>query len=205
MLLLIDNYDSFTYNLVQYFGELGADVRVYRNDELTLETASDLMPDFVVISPGPCTPAEAGISCELVRQLGPRVPILGVCLGHQCIGEAYGGRVVRAPQPVHGKSSAIFHNGTGLFRGVPNGFTAGRYHSLILDRESLPETLQISASTEDGVIMAIQHQDFPMSGVQFHPESVLTECGKQVLANFLAQRTTPSQRMPHSSVVPAVR
>ena len=205
MLLLIDNYDSFTYNLFQYLSELGADVRVYRNDELTVEAAITLRPDHVVISPGPGTPAESGISRELVHQFGPHIPILGVCLGHQCIGEAYGGRVIRAPQPVHGKPSAIFHNSSGLFTGIPNGFAAGRYHSLVVDRDSLPESLEVTATTDDGLIMAVQHREFAVYGVQFHPESVLTEHGKQLLANFLAQHATIPVRTSHSSGISAVR
>lgn len=185
MIVVIDNYDSFTYNLVQYLGELGAAQAVYRNDQATVEQIAAMQPDAVVISPGPCTPDEAGISLELIRRLGPTTPILGVCLGHQAIGRAYGGRVLPAPALMHGKTSRIYHSGTGLFAGLPNPFTAARYHSLIVDRASLPADLAVTAETEDGLVMAVQHRVHPVYGVQFHPESILTECGRQLLQNFL--------------------
>ncbi len=186
MILLIDNYDSFTYNLYQYLSELGARVEVARNDEITVEEAEALRPEKVVISPGPCTPREAGISVELIRRLGPRVPILGVCLGHQCIGEAFGGRVVRADELYHGKTSLIYHDGRGVFRGVPNPFRAIRYHSLVVAPDGLPACLEVTARTERGLIMGLRHRRFPVEGVQFHPESVMTEHGKTILKNFLA-------------------
>jgi anthranilate synthase/aminodeoxychorismate synthase-like glutamine amidotransferase len=189
MLLLIDNYDSFTYNLYQYLAELGADVLVRRNDELTVEAAEALAPAHLVVSPGPCTPREAGISSALIARLGPRIPTLGVCLGHQCIGEVFGGRVVRAREPIHGKTSRIHHGGQGVLRGLPNPFEAARYHSLIVERASLPPSLEITAETEDGEIMALRHRDYPIEGVQFHPESILTPAGKALLRNFLEYRT----------------
>lgn len=187
MLLLIDNYDSFTYNLAQYLGELGQEPLVHRNDKITVDEIERLAPERIVISPGPCTPNEAGISVELVRRLGARVPILGVCLGHQSIGQAYGGRVVRASEPMHGKVSAIHHNGAGVLRGVESPFPATRYHSLIVQRDGLPEDLEVTAWTgeEPGVIMGLRHREHPVEGVQFHPESILTEVGKQILRNFL--------------------
>jgi anthranilate synthase/aminodeoxychorismate synthase-like glutamine amidotransferase len=185
MLLLIDNYDSFTYNLYQYLAELGADVLVQRNDELTVEVAEALTPTHLVLSPGPCTPHEAGISTALIAQLGSRIPTLGVCLGHQCIGEAFGGHVVRAHEPVHGKTSNIHHSGQGVLRGLPKPFEAARYHSLIVERASLPPELEVTAETEDGEIMALRHREYPVEGVQFHPESILTPAGKALLCNFL--------------------
>jgi len=185
MIVVIDNYDSFTYNLVQYLGELGATQAVYRNDRITVDQVAAMKPQAVVISPGPCTPDEAGISLELIRRLGPTTPILGVCLGHQAIGQAYGGRVVQAPSLMHGKTSRVRHSGQGLFAGLPNPFTAGRYHSLVVDRASLPEDLVVTAETDDGLVMAVQHRVHPVYGVQFHPESILTECGRQLLQNFL--------------------
>jgi anthranilate synthase/aminodeoxychorismate synthase-like glutamine amidotransferase len=185
MLLIIDNYDSFTYNLVQYFGELGADLQVYRNDAITLEEIERLQPERIVISPGPCTPKEAGISVPLIQRFAGKVPILGVCLGHQCIGAAFGGEIVRARQLMHGKTSAIYHDGRGVFRSLPNPFEATRYHSLIIARESLPGCLEISAETYDGEIMGVRHREFPIEGVQFHPESILTQPGKDLLRNFL--------------------
>ncbi len=188
MILLIDNYDSFTYNLYQYLSELGARVEVARNDEVTVEEVEALRPEKVVISPGPCTPREAGISLEVVRRLGPRVPILGVCLGHQCIGEAFGGRVVRADELYHGKTSLIYHDGRGVFRGVPNPFRAIRYHSLVVAPDGLPACLEVTARTERGLIMGLRHRQFPVEGVQFHPESVMTEYGKAILKNFLTCR-----------------
>jgi anthranilate synthase component 2 len=185
MLLMIDNYDSFTYNLVQYLGELGEDVRVYRNDEITLEQVGALMPERIVISPGPCTPNEAGISVPLVRQFAGRIPILGVCLGHQSIGQALGGRIVHAKTLMHGKTSLIHHSGAGVFRGLPEPFEATRYHSLVIERESLPDCLEITAWTDDGEIMGVRHKTQALEGVQFHPESILTQHGHQLLKNFL--------------------
>ncbi|CAN5484223.1 aminodeoxychorismate/anthranilate synthase component II [soil metagenome] len=185
MVLVIDNYDSFTYNLVQYLGELGAEVMVLRNDEATVEVVRKLNPEKIVISPGPCTPKEAGHSCAIVEEFAATIPILGVCLGHQCIGQVMGGDVIRAPKLMHGKTSTITHNGAGLFRDIPMPFTATRYHSLIVDEKTLPASLQITARSEDGLIMAVQHRDFPLHGVQFHPESILTGEGKHLLQNFL--------------------
>ncbi|WP_298403356.1 aminodeoxychorismate/anthranilate synthase component II [uncultured Chloroflexus sp.] len=184
--LLIDNYDSFTYNLYQYLCELGADVEVVRNDQITVAEVAARHPDRIVISPGPCTPAEAGISVDVIRELGSQIPILGVCLGHQAIGAAYGGAVVRAPLVMHGKLSPIHHSGQGVFAGLPSPFLATRYHSLIVRREDLPNELEVTAWTEDGLIMGLRHRSQPVEGVQFHPESIMTEGGKQMLANFLA-------------------
>jgi anthranilate synthase/aminodeoxychorismate synthase-like glutamine amidotransferase len=186
MLLLIDNYDSFTYNLAQYFGELGCEIVIRRNDETSPEEVAAITPDRICISPGPCTPREAGISNELVRRFGDRIPILGVCLGHQCIAAAYGGTIVRASRLMHGKASMIRHNGSALFSDLSNPFEAGRYHSLVVDRASLPDCLEITAESDDGEIMALRHREFPVQGVQFHPESVLTRDGKKILARFLA-------------------
>ncbi len=183
--LLVDNYDSFTFNLYQYLCELGADVTVRRNDAVTVAEAQEMAPDRLVISPGPGAPRSAGVSMELVEALGPRVPTLGVCLGHQCIVEVYGGRVVRAPELKHGKTSLISHDGRGVLRGLENPFTAVRYHSLCGEEASLPRDLEVSARSESGVIMGVRHRQFPVEGVQFHPESILTEGGKQLLANFL--------------------
>ncbi len=183
--LLIDNYDSFTYNLFQYLSELGATVEVRRNDALSVAEAAALRPDRIVVSPGPCTPAEAGISVELIRQLGPQVPTLGVCLGHQSLGAAFGGAVVRAPQVMHGKLSAIHHAGQGVFAGLPTPFTATRYHSLIVRRDDLPAELEVTAWTDDGLIMGLRHRTHPIEGVQFHPESIMTEQGKLLLRTFL--------------------
>jgi len=185
MLLMIDNYDSFTYNLVQYLGELGEDVRVHRNDEITLEQIEALRPQRIVISPGPCTPNEAGISVPLIRQFAGRIPILGVCLGHQSIGQALGGRIVHAKTLMHGKTSLIHHGGAGVFRGLPEPFEATRYHSLVIERESLPDCLEITAWTDDGEIMGVRHKNQALEGVQFHPESILTQHGHQLLRNFL--------------------
>jgi anthranilate synthase/aminodeoxychorismate synthase-like glutamine amidotransferase len=184
---MIDNYDSFTYNLVQYLGELGADVRVYRNDQITVAEIQRLAPTKIVISPGPCTPTEAGISCDVIREFAGRVPLLGVCLGHQCIGEVFGGEIVRAPALFHGKTSMIYHDGKTIFRGLPHPFGATRYHSLVIRRETLPDCLELSAETDDGVIMGVRHRELLVEGVQFHPESILTREGKQLLANFLSQ------------------
>lgn len=186
MILLLDNYDSFTYNLAQYLGELGCTLEVHRNDKISVEEIARRKPDRVVISPGPCTPQEAGISVELIQKLAGKFPILGVCLGHQAIGAAFGGKIIRAPKLFHGKTSDIEHDGKGIFRSVPNPFTATRYHSLIVERRSLPSDLQISAETSDGIIMGLRHRKYRIEGVQFHPESVLTESGKQLLKNFLS-------------------
>ncbi len=186
MILVLDNYDSFTYNLVQYLGELGAELEVRRNDQITVEEVERLRPERIVISPGPCTPREAGISVPLVKRLAGKFPILGVCLGHQAIGEAFGGRVIRAPYLMHGKTSRIHHDGKTIFRDVPQDFIATRYHSLIVEKSSLPKALEISATTPDGLIMGLRHKQFPVEGVQFHPESVLTDTGKTILRNFLA-------------------
>lgn len=187
MILMIDNFDSFTYNLVQYMGELGACLEVYRNNRITLEEIERRRPDRIVISPGPCTPDEAGVSVEVIRAFSGRVPILGVCLGHQSIGQAFGGRVVRAPRPVHGKTAEISHDGRTVFAGLSDPFTATRYHSLIVERESLPECLEVSAWTGDreNLIMGLRHREHPTEGVQFHPESILTREGKRLIGNFL--------------------
>ena len=182
---LIDNYDSFTFNLVHYIGELGADVKVWRNDEITVDEALDEKPDALVLSPGPCTPNEAGICLDLVRAASATKPILGVCLGHQAIGQVFGGRVVRAPVPMHGKISRVSHNARGLFRGVNGPFHATRYHSLVIDRATAPEDLEITAEADDGLIMAVSHRDRPVHGVQFHPESIASEHGRTILKNFL--------------------
>jgi anthranilate synthase component 2 len=194
MLVMIDNYDSFTYNLVQYFGELQQesgeelDIRVYRNDRITLVGLIELNPKRLVISPGPCTPKESGISMEAIRHFSGKIPLLGVCLGHQCIGELFGGKVIRAPQPVHGKMSPIRHNGEGLFAGLPNPFEAVRYHSLVVEEENFPSGLEITASCDAGnkpLVMGLKHREHPTYGVQFHPESIFTGVGKEILANFL--------------------
>jgi anthranilate synthase component II len=190
MLLMIDNYDSFTYNLVQYFGELGAEIRVFRNDEITLKQIEELAPSHIVISPGPCTPAEAGISVGAIKHFGGRIPLLGVCLGHQGIGEAFGGKVVRAKRVMHGKISRIHHRGQGVFTGLPDPFNATRYHSLVIEQATLPDCLEVTAWTEnaDGSmeeIMGVRHKQLAIEGVQFHPESILTEHGHQLLQNFL--------------------
>jgi anthranilate synthase/aminodeoxychorismate synthase-like glutamine amidotransferase len=186
MILLLDNYDSFTYNLAQYLGELGCQVEVHRNDRITVDDIIRRKPDRIVISPGPCTPKEAGISVELVQRLTGKFPILGVCLGHQAIGAAFGGKVIRAPKLFHGKASAIHHDSKGVFRKLADPFTATRYHSLIVERKSLPRELTITAETTDGIIMGVRHRRHKLEGVQFHPESVLTESGKQLLQNFLS-------------------
>ena len=186
MLLLIDNYDSFTYNLFHYLGELGADVAVKRNDELTAEDALALKPEAIVLSPGPCTPNEAGICMDLIRKAGGRMPILGVCLGHQAIGQVYGGQIVRAPEPMHGKVSRIHHTGKSVFRGLNNDFEATRYHSLTIAPDSLPASLEVTATSSDGVIQGVMHKTHPVHGVQFHPESIASENGHALLRNFLA-------------------
>ena len=187
MLLMIDNYDSFTYNLVQYLGELGEDVRVYRNDEITLEEIERLAPDRIVVSPGPCTPNEAGISVPLIQKFAGKIPILGVCLGHQSIGQAFGGKVVHAGKVMHGKTSTVHHTDEGTFRGLPQDFHATRYHSLAIERDSMPDCLEITAQSEDGEIMGVRHKELAVEGVQFHPESILTEHGHQLLRNFLTE------------------
>jgi anthranilate synthase/aminodeoxychorismate synthase-like glutamine amidotransferase len=192
MLLVIDNYDSFTYNLVQYLGELGEDVRVVRNDEVTVEEIQRMSPAHIVISPGPCTPNEAGVSLDVVAGLAGKIPILGVCLGHQAIGQAFGGKVIRAKQVVHGKTSRIFHDEKGLFAGLPNPFEATRYHSLIVARDSLPDCLEVTAKTWDEEIMGLRHKTLAVEGVQFHPESFLTTSGKDLLRNFISA--------PHATV-----
>jgi anthranilate synthase component 2 len=188
MLLMIDNYDSFTYNLVQYLGELGADVRVARNDAITLDEIETLAPAGIVISPGPCTPNEAGISVPLIRRFAGEIPILGVCLGHQAIGQAFGGRIVRSERVMHGKLSSIAHDGEGVFAGLPSPFRATRYHSLAIDRATLPPMLAVTATAEDGEIMGVRHRELAVEGVQFHPEAILTEHGKRLLDNFLRAR-----------------
>lgn len=185
MLLVIDNYDSFTYNLVQYLGELGQDIRVYRNDKVTLKEIESLNPERIVISPGPCTPKEAGISVDLIKEFAGRIPILGVCLGHQSIGYAFGGEIIHAKKLMHGKTSMIHHDGKTIFENLPNPFEATRYHSLVIERDSMPDELEISAVTEDGEIMGVRHKEYTIEGVQFHPESILTKVGKDLLRNFL--------------------
>jgi anthranilate synthase component 2 len=182
---MIDNYDSFTYNLVQYFGELGEDVHTYRNDEITLEKIAALKPDRICISPGPCTPNEAGVSVPLLKNFAGKLPILGVCLGHQSIGAAFGGKIIRAQQVMHGKTSVIQHTGLGVLKNIPNPYTVIRYHSLAIERSSLPDCLEVTAWTEDGEIMAVRHKEFAIEGVQFHPESILSEHGHALLKNFL--------------------
>jgi anthranilate synthase/aminodeoxychorismate synthase-like glutamine amidotransferase len=191
MLAIIDNYDSFTYNLAQFLGELGAFVRVFRNDAITVEELAAMNPDQIVISPGPGDPDQAGISCDVIRELGPSIPLLGVCLGHQCIGQVFGGQVVRAPYLMHGKTSPIYHNGKGIFTGLADPFQATRYHSLLVP-EPLPNALMATASTADGILMGVQHREYPIYGVQFHPESILTEDGKKLLSNFLTVPNTLS-------------
>ncbi|OKP96195.1 aminodeoxychorismate/anthranilate synthase component II [Paenibacillus sp. P46E] len=188
MILVIDNYDSFTYNLVQYLGELGEEVKVSRNDEITIQEIEALAPDHILISPGPCTPNEAGISLELLQHFKGIIPIFGVCLGHQAIGQAFGGNVIRAERLMHGKTSPIHHNGTSVFEGLESPFTATRYHSLIVERDSLPDCLEITAETAEGEIMALRHKEYPIEGVQFHPESIITDHGHTILRNFLKRR-----------------
>ena len=186
MILLIDNYDSFVYNLAQYIGELGWEPVVYRNDAIGLDEIENLAPTHIVVSPGPCTPLEAGISNEVVHHFGGRIPILGVCLGHQCIGHVYGGVVGRAKLPMHGKTSVIYHDGKTIYKGIPNPFSGGRYHSLVIEHGSFPDSLEISAWTEDRVIMGVRHRKYVVEGIQFHPESILTDVGHDVLKNFLS-------------------
>ena len=185
MLVVIDNYDSFTYNLVQYFGELGVELKVLRNDVVSVEELRDLRPTRICVSPGPCTPNEAGISCEVIKSFGGEIPIFGVCLGHQSIGQVYGGEVIRAKELMHGKTSMIHHDGDSVFKGLTNPFEATRYHSLIVKKESLHDCLEVTAWTEDGIIMGLKHKELNVHGVQFHPESILTDSGKQILQNFL--------------------
>jgi len=185
MLLMIDNYDSFTYNLVQYLGELGQDLKVYRNNKITIPEIEKMNPERIVVSPGPCTPREAGISIDVIKHFAGKIPILGVCLGHQSIGDAFGGEVIRAPYLMHGKTSMIHHDGKTIFAGLPNPFEATRYHSLIIKRETLPAVLEVTAWTDDGIIMGVRHKQFKVEGVQFHPESILTGAGKDLLRNFL--------------------
>lgn len=185
MLLMIDNYDSFTYNLVQYLGELGQDVHVHRNDEITLDQIAAMQPEKIVISPGPCTPNEAGISVPLIHEFAGKIPLLGVCLGHQSIGQAFGGNIIKAKTLMHGKTSLIHHTNTGVFRNLPNPYTATRYHSLVIERATIPDCLEITAWTEDGEIMGVRHKTLAIEGVQFHPESILTEHGHELLDNFL--------------------
>jgi anthranilate synthase/aminodeoxychorismate synthase-like glutamine amidotransferase len=194
MIVLIDNYDSFTYNLYQYLGELGAEVQVIRNDAITTAALEILAPDALVISPGPGTPDDAGVSMEAIKAFAGRIPVLGVCLGHQCIGQLYGASIVRAPELRHGKTSEIFHTGQGVFAGLPNPFVATRYHSLVVDAASCPRELEVTAWTGDGLIMGLRHRTLPIEGVQFHPESMLTKSGKPLLANFLAQVARPRSR-----------
>jgi anthranilate synthase component 2 len=203
MIVVVDNYDSFTYNLVQYLGELGETLEVYRNDKITVEEIRRAAPEAIVVSPGPCTPREAGISVELIRELGPHIPTLGVCLGHQCIGEAFGGTVVRAPEIMHGKTSLIYHDRQGVFAGLPSPFEAIRYHSLIVQREGLPAELEATAQTSAGLIMGLRHRRFPIEGVQFHPESIKTEVGKDLLRNFLALARAGRQAQPEREREPA--
>ena len=186
MILIIDNYDSFTYNLVQYLGELGAELRVERNDAITLEDIEAMNPEKILVSPGPCSPAEAGISCAVIERFGPRMPLLGVCLGHQAIGHVYGGEVVRAERLMHGKTSLVKHDGQGVFEGIPSPFDATRYHSLLVKRETMPADLIITGETDEGEVMGLRHRTYPVHGVQFHPESILTQHGKVLLGNFLA-------------------
>ncbi|MBP1932493.1 aminodeoxychorismate/anthranilate synthase component II [Ammoniphilus resinae] len=191
MILMIDNYDSFTYNLVQFLGELGEELKVFRNDKISLEQIEALNPDHILISPGPCTPNEAGISLQVIEKFSGKIPILGVCLGHQSIAQAFGGKVVRAERLMHGKTSPIHHDGKTIFSGLPSPFTATRYHSLIADKATLPDCLEISAWTEEGEIMAIRHKSLPVEGVQFHPESIMSEHGKELLANFVQSVLQP--------------
>ena len=198
MILMIDNYDSFTYNLYQYLGELGADVSVVRNDAVSAAQVAAAPPDGLIVSPGPGNPDDAGVSLAAIAALAGLRPVLGVCLGHQCIGQLFGARIVRAPAPVHGKTSAIYHDGQGVFAGLPNPFTATRYHSLVIDRATCPADLVISAWTDDGLIMGVRHRTLPIEGVQFHPESIMTEGGKHLLQNYLAQVGAPSDALAYA-------
>ncbi|WP_425060573.1 Aminodeoxychorismate/anthranilate synthase component 2 [Sporomusa carbonis] len=199
MILMIDNYDSFVYNLVQYLGEMGEDIRVFRNNKLNIAQIEDMRPDHIIISPGPCTPNEAGISLELINYFKEKIPILGVCLGHQAIGQAFGGDVVRASRLMHGKTSLVYHDGKGVFAGLKNPLTATRYHSLIVKKETLPDCLEITAETDQGEIMGIRHKEYKVEGVQFHPESILTEHGHAMLTNFLAMNPKWTTKMRGAS------
>ncbi len=199
-ILVIDNYDSFTYNLVQYLGEMGAELDVRRNDEITLGEIAQMAPTHIVISPGPGTPDDAGITLDLIREFGPKTPIFGVCLGQQAMGQALGGKVVRAEHLMHGKTSPVYHHGTGVFEGLPSPFEATRYHSLIVERASLPPVLEVTAETDDGEIMGLKHKTWPLEGVQFHPEAVLTEHGRQILHNFLHPRPRAGEGRPQDGV-----
>ncbi|MGY2836645.1 anthranilate synthase component II [Thermostichus sp. MS-CIW-40] len=202
VLVVIDNYDSFTYNLVQYLGELGAQLQVFRNDQLSVDDLRRMQPQAVVISPGPGRPEDAGISLELIRELGPELPILGVCLGHQCIGQVYGGQIVRAPELMHGKTSLIYHRGVGVFEGLSQPFTATRYHSLVIEPSTCPDELEVTAQTGDGIIMGVRHRRYPhVQGVQFHPESILTAEGKRLLSNFLRSAKASTAAQPNASQV----
>jgi len=203
MILMIDNYDSFTFNLVQYLRQLGEDVEVYRNDEISLAEIEKMKPAAIFLSPGPCSPTEAGITVDVIRTFYQKIPLMGVCLGHQSIGYAFGAEVVRADQLMHGKTSQIRHDGQTIFKGVPNPFTAGRYHSLIIKRDTLPDCLQVTAETEDGEIMGIRHLDFPVEGIQFHPESILTPNGKRILRNFLKRISSKEQEISSSETLGA--
>lgn len=185
MIVMIDNYDSFTYNLVQYLGELGEELRVFRNDKITIRELEELAPDFIMVSPGPCTPDEAGISLEVIQYFAGKIPVFGVCLGHQALAQVFGGKVIRAERLMHGKTSPVIHDGKTIFKGIPSPYQATRYHSLIVEKESLPECLEISAWTEEGEIMGLRHQELAVEGVQFHPESIITDHGKQLLQNFI--------------------
>lgn len=203
VLVVIDNYDSFTYNLVQYLGELGAQLQVFRNDQLSVDDLRRMQPQAVVISPGPGRPEDAGISLELIRELGPELPILGVCLGHQCIGQVYGGQIVRAPELMHGKTSLIYHRGVGVFEGLSQPFTATRYHSLVIEPSTCPDELEVTAQTGDGIIMGVRHRRYPhVQGVQFHPESILTAEGKRLLSNFLRSAKASTAAQPNVSQKP---
>jgi len=205
MILMIDNYDSFTYNLVQYLGELGAELSVYRNDKITVEEIERLDPDRIIISPGPCTPNEAGISNEVIEEFAGRVPILGVCLGNQCIGQVFGGKIVRAQRLMHGKISEIHHDGLSIFCGLPNPFIATRYHSLAIDRDSVPDPLEVTARAEDGEIMGVRHKKYAVEGIQFHPESILTPVGKRLLANFLHRDFSDKLPLSAENIEVAIR
>lgn len=206
MILFIDNYDSFTYNLVDYFGQFDKDLRVVRNDKLTLDDVAGIQPDGIVFSPGPGTPNDAGMSCAIIQEYHRTIPILGVCLGHQCIGQVFNGKVIRGKEPVHGKTSDIFHNEEGIFKDIPNPFPATRYHSLILERKSLPSCFEITAQTDDGVIMGIQHKNYSLTSVQFHPESILTEVGLRIIENWIEEIHMKSQsnhltKIPENNVI----
>ncbi len=198
MILVIDNYDSFTYNLVQYLGEMRAELQVFRNDEIGLDEIRELQPERILISPGPCSPRESGLSNDIIRTFGPHIPLLGVCLGHQCIGHVFGAEVVVNYRMMHGKTSPIYHNGQDLFEGMPNPFTATRYHSLVIRRESLPDCLEVTAESDEGEVMGVRHREFPVWGVQFHPESILTQEGRVLLKNFLGLKVRqPEPALPH--------